>query len=173
MELKINNKKEALEVKKKIDEYLATEDTEWVRIDYSVIPKEVFDMYGVKPFEIMKRKMRKENGNVWNKISWNDAKKEANKLGYRLTTIQELLVLLHVYKEKYPNNASVNHDKFLGIEELAYRHDVCYEWIDAPSPCIRGGGWVTGSSAGAFAVNLNWYSGDSNNNVGFRMCKSI
>ncbi len=33
---------------------------------------------------------------------------------------------------------------------------------------IRGANWNNGSDAGAFALNLNWGTGNTNNNVGFR-----
>lgn len=170
--MNFKNKQEALNALKEAEAYLKTTNEEWVKIDYSVIPKEVFEKYGAKPFEIMKRKMRNENGKVWNNISWNDAKKEAGKLGYRLPTIQEMLVLLHAYKEKYPNNASVNHDEFLGIEELGYdQNNVCYEWIDAPSPCTRGGYWGDGSDGGAFMTSVGWTRGEADSNVGFRCAR--
>ena len=149
------------------------ENEEWVTIDYSKIPKEVFDKYGAKPFKIMKKKMRDSKGEVLNNITWKNAKTEAQKLGYRLLAIQEILVLLHVYKEKYPDNADINHDEFLGIEELAYKHDVCYEWIDAPCPCVRGGSWYSGSVAGVFATGLGWYTGDTSVAVGFRCASDL
>ena len=149
------------------------ENEEWVTIDYSKIPKEVFDKYGAKPFKIMKKKMRDSKGEVLNNITWKNAKTEAQKLGYRLLAIQEILVLLHVYKEKYPDNADINHDEFLGIEELAYKHDVCYEWIDAPCPCARGGSWSYGSNAGVFATTLGWDTGTTSYYVGFRCASDL
>ena len=166
------NKNEAL---KKIEELKlfieqCDQNEEWVSIDYSKIPKETFDKYGAKPFQIMKRKMRKGD-EVWNHLTWADAKKEAEKLGYRLPSISEMLVLLDAYKKKYPTNADIHHKEFLGIEELSYGEDVCYEWIDAPSPATRGGIWVTGSNAGGFTLYLSWSSGNTYNNVGFRCAR--
>lgn len=70
-------KQEALAKIGELKKYISEEETAWVKIDYSVIPKEVFDRYGAKPFEIMKQKMRKEDGKVWNYINFNDAKEEA------------------------------------------------------------------------------------------------
>ena len=142
-------------------------DEDWVMIDYSVIPKEIFDKYGAKPFQIMKRKMRKD-GEVWANITWSEAKEEAKKLGYRLPSIQEMLVLLHAYKEKYPTNANVKHDEFLGIEELSYDQDVNYEWIDAPVPYIRGGYWGSGANGGVFTLYLLCVSGNQSSSVGVR-----
>jgi len=152
------NKNEALkkieELKVSIEQCDRKED--FVTIDYSVIPKEKFEKYGVKPFQIMKRKMR-SGDNTWNNISFNDAKKEAEKSEMRLPSLNEMLLLLDAYKEKYPDNASCNHKEFLGIEELSYQEDVCYEWIDSLSviPFLRGGLWFVGSYAGAFALYLN------------------
>ena len=171
MNLKITTKDEAIKAIDELKNFINREETEWVTIDYSKISKEIFDKYGAKPFRVMKNKMRNSKGEVWNNITWKNAKIEAQKLGYRLLTIQELLVLLHAYKEKYPNNADVNHDEFLGIEELAYKHDVCYEWIDAPCVCVRGGAWGDGSDAGVFAAHLGWNTGTDV--VGFRCASDL
>ena len=167
------NKQQALEKIEELKKFIEECDKEegWVKIDYSVIPKEVFDRYGAKPFEIMKQKMRNKKGNVWNNISWFDAKKEAEKLGYRLPSIQEMLVLLHVYKQEYSDNADAHHKEFLGIEELSCDEDVNYEWIDAPSPCYRGAYWSNGSVAGAFTLSLSWGTGYTNFSVGFRCAR--
>ena len=166
------NKTEALKKIEELKSFVESCDQqeEWVKIDYSVIPKEVFDMYGAKPFEIMKKKMRKD-GKVWNNISWLDAKKETKKLGFRLLSIQEILVLLHVYKQKFSDDADIRHNEFLGIEELSYDETVYYEWIDAPVPASRGGCWGTGSSAGAFTLDLGLSSGSTHGSVGFRCAR--
>jgi formylglycine-generating enzyme required for sulfatase activity len=145
---------------------------EWVKIDYSVIPKETFDKYGVKPFEIAKLKARK-NGKTISNITWQEAKDKAKEMGYRLPTIQEMLVLLDAYKQKFPDNANCGHKEFLGIEELSYENEVCYEWVDAPCPTTRGGDWSNGSTAGAFALDLDWSGTTSDYFVGFRMARTI
>jgi len=36
---------------------------------------------------------------------------------------------------------------------------------------IRGANWNNGSNAGAFTLNLNWNTGNTNNNVGFRCAR--
>ena len=170
------NKNEALkkieELKVFVEQCDRKED--FVTIDYSVISKEKFEKYGVKPFQIMKRKMRNDD-KVWANITFNDAKKEAEKAGMRLPGLNEMLLLLDSYKEKYPDNASCNHKEFLGIEELSYNEEVCYEWIDSLSviPFLRGGDWSNGSYAGAFALNLAWSGGNTINNVGFRCVRGI
>ena len=168
------NKQEALNKIEELKKFVSELDAqnEWVKIDYSVIPKETFDKYGAKPFEIMKKKVR-EAGKVVNNITWGEAKTKAKALGYRLPSIQEMLVLLDAYKKKYPDNADIYHKEFLGIEELSYSEDVCYEWIDAPSPTTRGAAWNYGSSAGAFSLYLNWGTGSTGDTVGFRCSKSI
>ena len=165
-------KKEALKQIKELEKYIESCDKneEWVNIDYSVIPKETFEKYGGKPFQIMKCKMRKGD-KVWNNITWFDAKKEAENLGYRLPSIQEMLVLLDAYKEKYPNNADIHHNEFLGIEELSYGESVSYEWIDAPVPVTRGGDWGDGTTAGAFTLYLLWVPSSAYYNVGFRCAR--
>ena len=168
------NKKEALqkieELKKFVEEVDKQED--WIKIDYNVIPKEVFDKYGAKPFEIMKRKMRDSDGNVWNNINYFDATKEAEKLGYRLPTIQEMLTLLDWYKQK--NKTVSYHDKdFLGIEELSFDEDVYYEWIKAlDDVCfLRGGHWADGSYAGLFSLALYYAPSYSSSYIGFRCAR--
>jgi hypothetical protein len=169
------NKQEALakieELKKFVEE--VDNQEEWIKIDYNIIPKEVFDKYGAKPFEIMKRKMRKD-GEVWNNINYFDANTEASKIGYRLPTIQEMLVLLDWYKQK--NEKVSCYDKeFLGIEELSYDEDVCYEWIAMTNEIgfIRGGVWADGSYAGLFFLNLYNAPSNSYTNIGFRLSRSI
>lgn len=143
----------------------------WVKIGYDQIPKEVFDRYGAKPFQIMRKKMRKPDGEAWTNITWNNAKEEAQKLGYHLPTIQEMLVLLDWYKQKKGDKISYKDTDFLGIEELSDNEQVYYEWIDAPSPCLRGGRWSDGTYAGAFTLNLLWDSGNTDNYVGFRCAR--
>ena len=143
---------------------------EWITIDFSVAPKETFDFYGVKPFKIMKRKMRKDGG-VWNNISWIDSKAEAEKLGLRLPHIKEMLFLLDLYKKQYPDNASIYHKEFLGVEELSYGESVDYEWVDGPSPVVRGAYWADGSNAGVFTLRLNWSAGNTSGTVGFRCAR--
>ena len=145
---------------------------QWITIDYSVIPKEIFDRYGAKPFQIMKRKMRKD-GEVWNYISWIDAKEEARKLGLRLPNITEILVLLDFYKKEKGDKVSIYDKDFLGIEELSYNEDVCYELIDGPTVFLRGGSWISGSNGGVFALSLNWGTGNTDDNVGFRCARSV
>ena len=166
-------KQEALQKIEELKKYIAKcdENDEWVKIDYSVIPKEVFDKYGAKPFEIMKKKMRNTDGEVWNNIGWADSKKEAEKLGYRLPKIQEMLVLLDWYKQANWNNVSIYDNEFLGIEELSYNEDVCYEWIDSPTICTRGGSWSDGGDAGSFALDLDWSTGVADCDVGFRCAR--
>jgi hypothetical protein len=170
------NKNEALkkieELKVFVEQCDRKED--FVTIDYSVISKEKFEKYGVKPFQIMKRKMRNDD-KVWANITFNDAKKEAEKAGMRLPGLNEMLLLLDSYKEKYLDNASCYHKEFLGIEELSYNEEVCYEWIDSLSviPFLRGGNWYNGSHAGAFALLLSWSGGNTSNDVGFRCVRGI
>jgi len=168
------NKQQALlkikELKKFVEELDKQE--QWAKIDYSVIPKELFDKYGVKPFEIMKRKMRNNEGEVWNDINYFDAQKECKKLGYRLPNVQEILLLLEFYKQK--NKKVSCYDKeFLGIEELSYDEDVCYEWIYCLKDCgfLRGGDWNNGSTAGLFALGLYGVPSPAGNGVGFRCAK--
>jgi len=145
---------------------------EWVKIDYSVIPKELFTKYGVEPFEIMKKKMRNDKGEAWNEIDYFDAQKECEKLGYRLPNIREMLILLDFYKQKN-KEVSVYDKEFLGIEELSYHEEVYLEWIYCLDDCgfIRGGSWSDGSDAGLFALDLNSAPSAANTGVGFRMCK--
>ncbi|MDE2015896.1 MAG: hypothetical protein KGI72_05235, partial [Patescibacteria group bacterium] len=118
---------------------------EWITIGYDQIPKETFDRYGAKPFQIMKRKMRRDGVFLTN-ISWDDAKKESEKLGLRLPHITEQLVLLDAYKKE-----KGNYNDFLRIEELNYNGFIYYEWVDGPSPFFRGGYWSYGSNVGAEA----------------------
>ena len=168
-------KNEALAKIHELEQFVANLDKEqeWVKIDYSKIPREVFEKYGAKPFEIMRTKMRNSGGEVWNNISYTDAKKEAEKLGYHLPSIQQMLVLLDWYKYEKGENVSCYDKEFLGIEELSYDEDASYEWIDSPAICSRGGSWPYGSGAGAFSLGLYSPTGDANYDVGFRMTKDI
>jgi formylglycine-generating enzyme required for sulfatase activity len=119
----------------------------------------------------MKKKMRNSDGEIWNNITWGNAKKEADKLGYRLPSIQEMLVLLDWYKHEKGDNVSCHDKEFLGIEELSYDEDVCYEWIDSPVVCVRGGNWDDTSDTGCFALYLNWSTSNANCDVGFRCAR--
>jgi len=137
----------------------------WVKINIPTLKK-----YGVKPFSIMKRKMRKNN-EVWNNISFYDAQKEAEKLGYRLPDIREMLAILEYYKQKN-KNVSENDKEFLGIEELSYEEDVHYEWIEgAGCAFLRGGYWSLGARAGAFALTLGAAPGNTSYAIGFRCAR--
>jgi len=167
------NKQQALSKIEELKQFVEELDKqqEWVKIDYSVIPKELFEKYGCKPFEIMKRKMRKGE-DTWNNINYFDAQKECEKLGYRLPNIQEMLMLLEFYKQER-KKVSCYDKEFLGIEELSYDEDVCYEWIYCLKDCgfFRGGSWGTGSSAGAFALRLNYAPSSTYNCIGFRCAR--
>ena len=145
---------------------------EWVTIGYDQVTKETFDRYGAKPFQIMKRKMKKD-GKVWADISWTEAKAEAHKLGLRLPNVTEMLVLLDFYKKEKGDKVSIYDGDFLGVEELSYRETVNYELIDGPSPILRGGNWSNGSHAGVFTLNLDWSGGNTGSNVGFRCARSL
>jgi formylglycine-generating enzyme required for sulfatase activity len=144
-------------------------EVEWVKIGYKQIPKSLFVKYGLQPFEIQKRKMRKD-GKVWNEINFFDAQKEAKKLGYRLPDMREMLMLLEFYKQ---NKEISNKDKeFLGIEELSYDENVCYEWTESSGVAfLRGGNWASGAGAGVFALNLDNAPSYSDDPVGFRCAR--
>ena len=145
-------------------------EIKWIKIGYEQIPKKIFDRYGAKPFEIMEKRMRKPDGSVWNNISWKEAKKEAKKMGYRLPTINEMLVLLDFYKMKYPKN-SVCHQSFLGISELSCDEEICFEWVDAPVACSRSGYWGNGNNGGAFTLRLSWDASYRDSCMGFRCAR--
>lgn len=143
----------------------------WIKIDYDVVPAKLFKKYGIKPFEIMDKKARKD-GEVWNNISYFDSIKAAEERGYRLPNIREILLLLEHYKN---TNKSVSiYDKgFLGIKELSYNEDVCYEWIyilpDAAA--IRGGDGGDGALAGVFAFDVGDAPSSWVGSFGFRCCR--
>lgn len=165
------NKKQALQKIEELKNFIKQEEQEFVKVGYNEIPKEVFDKYGAKPFEIMKKKMRK-NGEVWNEIDYFDAQKECEKLGYRLPKIQEMLVLLDWYKQK-SKEVSCKDKEFLGIEELSYEEDVFYEWIYCSEDitAIRGGNWYNGASGGCFTLNLTNAPSYTYSHLGFRCCR--
>ena len=167
MNIKINTKDEALKAMKELEEYIKGQEEEWVKIDYSVIPQTLFEKYGIKPFEIMKRKMRK-NGEVWDNINYFDAKKEAEKLGYRLPNVREQLMLLEHYSNT--QTPDIHDTEFLGIEELSYDEKVYLEWIEFNDKIgfLRGGGWYYGAGAGVETLALNSAPGSTDSYVGFR-----
>ena len=143
------------------------QDIEWVDINTKVIPAKLFKKYGISDFQIMKQKMRKD-GEIWNNINFFDAKKEAEKLGYRLPDMREMLALLEFYKQKN-KTISENDKEFLGIEELSYEEKVCYEWIEGAGCAFRRGGyWSGGSNAGAFSLHLSISPGPAHYCFGFR-----
>ena len=150
--------------------FIKQEETEWVKIGHDQIPKELFDKYGLNPFEIMKRKMRKD-GEVWNEINYFDAQKECEKLGYRLPDMRKMLMLLEHYKN-VNKEVSYNDKEFLGIEELSFEEDVYYEWIYNLQDVtfLRGGNWHYVADAGVFALDLDNAPTDSSTSIGFRMC---
>jgi len=168
------NKQEALSKIEELKKFVEDLDkkVEWVKIGYEQIPIALFDRYGCKPFEIMKKKMRDKNGKVWNKINYFDAQKECKKLGYRLPNIREMLLLLDWYKQKN-TKVSIHNKEFLGIEELSYDEDVYYEWIYClnDSGFLRGGVWNNGAGAGLFALILNNAPSYTNSNLGFRCAR--
>ena len=167
MNIKINTKDEALKAMKELEEYIKGQEEEWVKIDYSVIPQTLFEKYGIKPFEIMKRKMRK-NGEVWDNINYFDAKKEAEKLGYRLPNVREQLMLLEHYSNT--QTPDIHDTEFLGIEELSYDEKVYLEWIEFNDKIgfLRGGSWGGGAYAGVETLVLSAAPGGADCGVGFR-----
>ena len=157
---------EALKKIEELKDYVSQleREQEFIKIDYSVIPKEIFDKYGVKPFLIAKKKLRNDKGEVWNNLNYFDAQKEVKKLGCRLPTIQEMLVLLEWYKKKKGDNASIHDKEFLGIKELGYDENVCLEWIYMTDKL--------GFFGGAFALYLDWtVSLQSSYGVGLRCAR--
>jgi len=164
----------ALQKIEELKNFIKQEDNEFVRIDYDVIPKELFEKYNVKPFAIQKKKMRNEDGKVWSEIDYFEAQKECEKLCYRLPNVREMLMLLEYYKNV--NKEILHTDKeFIGIEELSYDEDVCYEWIYNLEDIAfrRGGGWADASYAGVFALHLSGSPTHSSTTVGFRCVRDI
>jgi len=146
-------------------------DVEWVEINYDNCP--TLKKYNVKPFRIMKKKMRNSDGKVWNNINFFDAKKEVEKWGYRLPDIREMLALLEQYKTDN-KNINYNNRSYLGIEELSYQEDVAYEWVEgAGCTWTRGGFWTAGAGAGTFALSLNNAPSYTGAGLGFRMVSDI
>ena len=143
---------------------------EWVEINNTNCP--TLKKYGVKPFRIMKKKMRK-NGEVWNNITFYDAQKEAKKLGYRLPDIREILALLEQYR-KVTKTISCHDNEFLGIEELSYDESVCYEWIEvAGVAAFRGGGWYDTTGDGPVALYLSHAPSSVDTSIGFRCASNL
>ena len=170
------SKEEALKRIEELKQYVENLKTneEWVIIDYSVIRKELFEKYNVKPFKIAKRKMRNDDGEVLCNINYFEAKEEAKKGGGRLPNIREMLLLLEAYKEQ---NEEVSYldNEFLGIEELSYNEDVYFEWVEALDDVgfLRGGGWPNASSAGVFRLSVNYSASSSDSDIGGRLVKDI
>jgi len=144
---------------------------EWVEINNENCP--TLEKYGCKPFKIMKKKMRNKDGKVWNNINFYEAKEEAEKLGYRLPDIREMLALLEHYKLVNQNISHKDKD-FLGIEELSYGEDVCFEWIEgAGCAFLRRTSWVYTSYAGDFILDLDAAPTNRHHNVGFRCTSDL
>jgi hypothetical protein len=159
-------KQKALEQIEELKRYISGLDSEdeWIKIGYDQIPKETFDRYGAKPFEIMKRKMRSADGEVWNYINFEDAKKEAKQLGFRLASIQEWLVLMDYMRAN-------NGKGLFGIEETSYSDDVCYEWIDGSGGFTRCGNWYRGADVGVESLYLAFTPASANGSIGFRCAR--
>ena len=155
-----------------LKEQVQKEDFEWVEITEKNCP--TLSKYGAKPFRIMKRKMRDKYGKVWNNINFYDAKKECEKLGYRLPDIREMLALLEHYKNTN-KNVDKHNKEFLGIEELSVDEDVYVEWVEgAGCAFLRGASWGDTSYAGVVALILdNTPDYSSSHNIGFRMCSDL
>ncbi len=164
-------KKEVLKNLEQVKKYLKEieGDEEWVEINNENCP--TLSKYGAKPFRIMKKKMRKD-GEVWNNINLEEAKKACKERGCRLPKIQEMLALLDHYKS---TNKKISYDdkEFLGIEELSYEEDVTCELIDGPISFLRGGYWDVGEDAGAFALVLDAVPGGRYDSIGFRCASDL
>ncbi len=146
---------------------------EFITIGYDQIPKEIFEKYGAKPFQIAKRKFRKD-GKTVNNVNYFEARKLAEEAGCRLPKIQEMLVLLDYYKFK--NKEVSNKDKeFLGIEELSYDEDVYYEWVEMTDKIafLRGGNWSDTTFAGVFTLYLSDLPTAASNGLGFRCARQL
>ena len=162
----------ALQKIEELKNFIKQEENEFAKIGYDQIPKELFDKYGCKPFEIMKKKMRNEDGEVWSEINYSDAQKECEKLGCRLPNMREMLLLLEHYKN-VKEEVSYKDKEFLGIEELNYEENVCYEWIYNLKDIAfrRGGSWSIGFYAGVFALSLYYAPTGTNAYIGFRCAR--
>lgn len=162
----------ALQKIEELKNFIEQEENEFAKIGYDQIPKELFDKYGCKPFEIMKKKMRNEDGEVWNEINYSDAQKECEKLGCRLPNMREMLLLLEHYKN-VKEEVSYKDKEFLGIEELSYEENVCYEWIYNLKDIAfrRGGYWYNGSNAGVFTLYLDDAPTYVGSGIGFRCAR--
>ena len=137
----------------------------WVNITNKNCP--TLSKYGIKPFWIMKRKMRNKDGEVWNNINFFDAKREAEKSGYRLPDIREMLALLEQYRKN--KEISKTDKEFLGIEELSCEERTYLEWINATGVSfLRGGYWGSTSYAGVFALGLYHIPTYQSISIGFR-----
>ena len=156
---------------KALKKELREKNNEWVEINEKNCP--TLSKYGAKPFKIMKRKMRDKDGNVWANINFFDAKKECEKLGYRLPDIREMLALLEHYKNTQKKVSE--HDKeFLGIEELSIDENVYMEWIEGAGCAFLGGGrWSDGARAGLCTLDLNDAPSSTGDYVGFRCAASL
>lgn len=145
---------------------------DWIDINYNVIPREIFDKYRCSPFKIMKRKMRNSEGKVWGNIHYFDARRECEKIGYRLPKLQEMLVLLDWYK-KQNKKVSCHDQEFLGIKELSYDEGVCCEWIEMSKSLsfFRGGCRYDNADAGCFTLYLYNAPSSTITYLGFRCCQ--
>lgn len=141
-------------VKKYVFELEADSSFQWIEVNYKNCPE--LKTCGAKPFRIMKYKMKKDN-KIWNSISLADAKKEAERLGFRLPVIQEVLALIDHYD---------NTKDLLGIE--LENDDVWHEWFEKKGKFLRGGYWSYTSYTGAFALYLNFTPAGSSYSLGFR-----
>ncbi len=162
-----------MSLKNRIKKLEEKETEEFIIIGYDQIPKEIFKKYGAKPFEIAKRKFRKD-GNVVNNVNYFKARKLAEEVGCRLPKIQEMLVLLDYYKLKN-KKVSCQDKEFLGIEELSYDEDVYYEWVEMAKDLgfVRGGPWGDTAGAGVFALALSALPTTAGNYFGFRCVRQL
>ena len=168
IQTKIKKLEKDLEALKK---QVQKENFEWVEINEKNCP--TLSKYGAKPFKIMKRKMRDKDGKAWNNINFFDAKKECEKLGYRLPDIREMLALLEHYK-KTQKKISEHDKEFLGIKELSIDEDVYMEWIEGAGCAFRrGGDWYNGACAGLYTLYLSSAPSYTFSTLGFRGAASL